>query len=158
MAVEILKDTANGTALSTLADDTVLSVESGHGTGMLQSFLCKKVSASISISGLAADQPVIVGMARGEANVTQIKTAITQSQLERDAKDQAEIRDVLHETLRVVDSLHNNVEITVSLGGGKGIPFEDGDGWQWFVYNFSGGSLTTGAKFHGNTTYYGVFL
>ncbi len=162
--VVILKDQALSVALSTLVNQTALAVETGHGTGMLRSFLMKKVVADIVIEGITAGEgnPMLVGMARGEATVTDIKTAIELIQLERSDLLQAQVRMVLHETVRMVSFVENTTvgraHVAASLGGGKGIPFEEGDGWQWFVYNMSNGTLTTGGAFNLDAIYYGVWL
>ena len=160
--VEILVDTAASVAIGTLGGSTALQWEGEKSTALKQSFLMKKVRASIAIAGLSVNEPILFGMARGDATVAQIKTALTQNQLERDAKDQAAVRDVLHETVRV--GMHGNgdgnfvLNYEVSLGGGKGIPFEDGDGWQWFVFNLRTGAMTTGATISAGLAYYGVWL
>ncbi len=161
--VEILSDTASAAALTTLGAQTALAIEASHATGLLSSFLMKKVKASVVITGRTiGDEALLIGMARGDASVTQIKAAIEDIQLERDAKMQAAKRDVLFETLGIAlpvgDGTVETYDIMVSLGGGKGIPFELGDGWQWFAYNMSSGSLTTGAVAHLQATYWGVWL
>lgn len=163
--LHILKETTRGVTLGTLLTATALSVESGHGTGLLQSFLMKKVMANIYIdNGTPGQGPILVGMAQGDKSVSEIKSALEQIELERDLVDQATIKGVLHETLRMITFGHtidggNVVHMNVSLGGGKGIPFEEGDGWQWFVYNVGSGALaTTAPAFHMDATYYGVFL
>ncbi len=159
-SVQILKDTTRGVDLSTLATATALSIESGHGTGLLQSFLMKKVSANVGFKGGVAGEMVIIGMARGDVSVGEIKAAMEPIQLERNKKTQAANKDVLHETLRIVnlDPTQAPMHYEVSIGGGKGIPFEDGDGWLWFAYNVTSATLTTGALFSLDATYYGVWL
>ncbi len=158
--VEILKDTTRGVALGTILTATALSVESGHGTGLLHSFLMKKVMANVGIRAGTIGELIIVGLARGDASVGEIKAAMEAVQLERDIVTQASNRVVLYETLRILnlDPSQQPMHYEVSLGGGKGIPFEDGDGWQWFVYNVGSATLTTGALISMDATYYGVWL
>ncbi len=161
--IQILTDRVTGSALGTLAGITALAVEQGHGTGLLQSFLMKKLRIAAAVDGLAqADGTILIGMARGDASVTEIKTALEDAQLERDNKTQAAKRDVLHETVMLLKPIGAGTtrvaEATISLGGGKGIPFEDGDGWQWFVYNVDSSALTTGGLVYLQASYWGVWL
>lgn len=162
--VQILKDITES-GLGTLASQTALIVETSHATGMLESFLMKKVKATVTLKSMTDNEgPIIVGMARGDASITQIKAALENIQLERDGLKQAENRLVCQETLTtlMMDSSGGLAvkEIEISLGGGKGIPFGIGDGWQWFVYNADvvGGGLTSGGYVNVNATYYGVWL
>ncbi len=161
--IQILTDSAPAVVMDTLAGLTALDVDTTHATGLLQSFLMKKVSARFHLRGRTADdEGLMVGLARGDATITEIKAALEDSQLERDNKSQAAKRDVLHETLRMLqpagDTTEAWAELDVSLGGGSGIPFEDGDGWKVFVYNFGSGSLTTGSVLDFHATYWGIWL
>ncbi len=165
-AVVILRDQANRTPLDTLAANAALQVEGGHATGMLNGFLMKKVRALIALQVVDAEDLIIVGMARGGATVTEIKTAIEMQQLDRSRQDQANVRVVLFETLEqlyagpVVAGGQQMLlaEVEVSLGGGKGIPFDEGEGWQWFVYNWGNGAQVAGAIISIDATYYGAWL
>ncbi len=161
--VEILpmRNTDGGVALDTLAKTIAMSIESSQGSGLLQSFLMKKVAVDANLITPDSGDTIIIGMARGDATVTEIKAAVEQIQLERDLVDQANARQVLWETVRVLSDeggFPKTVRIVESLGGGKGIPFEDGDGWQWFAYNAGGNDQVAGAFVHLSGVYYGVWL
>lgn len=166
-SVVILKDTVsgggNGFALGTLANVTALVFESTHGTGMLNAYLMKRVQASLTIvTADANDGPFVIGMARGGATVTEIKAAIEMAQLDRSRQQQADVRVVLHETLRMAHfpTSGNEANIQViqeSLGGGKGIPFDEGEGWQWFIYNL-GPAQIAGAFVFLEASYWGAWL
>ncbi len=163
--VQILTDRASGAALGGLTGGVAVAVEQTHGTGLLQSFLMKKIKGTASIEGLTAGEGahLVLGLARGDASIGEIKAALEDAQLERDKKTQAAKRDVLHETIvamnisAILNTRTMLIEFEMSIGGGKGIPFEDGDGWQWFVYN-GGSTLTTGATFSSRMTYWGIWL
>jgi len=163
-SVVILKDLAAG-LLGTLGANIAIPIEVSHATGLLNAYLMKKVSALIAVTNLTPGQgPIIVGMARGGASVTEIKTAIENPDVDRNRKGQASVRDVLHETLvylkpnGVADTADKTM-VVVSLGGGKGIPFDEGEGWQWFAYNADTAALsTTDPRVHVNVTYWGAWL
>ncbi len=157
--VEILKDLSTQ-AIGTLAQGVALAINVTHATGLLADFLMKRVTAEVLINDFDSLDTLIVGMARGDATVTEIKAAIELTQLERDLQSQANVRVVLHETVRFVaeSGTDNKAMIEASLGGGKGIPFEKGDGWQWFAYNHGANDQVAGAIALLQATYYGVWL
>ncbi len=160
--VEILPFLQSTIAVGALAAGVALDIETAHGNGMLADFLMKKVKAECVLMTPDASDVLVIGMARGDATIAEIKVALEQTQLERDMSDQANARKVLHETLRVLSEpsggFTDPVQIEVSLGGGKGIPFEKGDGWKWFVYNLGANDQVAGAFLHIYGTYYGVWL
>ncbi len=165
--IQILAEKASQ-ALGTLSGNVALAVATGHGTGLLRSFLMKKVKLhACLVEGLTAKEGngLIVGMARGDASVGEIKAALEDIQLEDDRKTQAAKRDVLHEAIWSLDwenfdgtAVATSDPSMVSLGGGNGIPFEEGDGWQWFVYKVNTGNLTTGSTLAIHATYWGIWL
>ncbi len=152
------------TALATLAAATALQIEGGQSTGLLENFLMKHVMAEWHIDSPDVNDTIILGLARGDATVTEIKAAIETTQLERNTKQQAIVRDVLWESVRMlavgndVGARNNHVRIDVSLGGGKGIPFEKGDGWQWFAFNHGTNDQVAGATMVGAGMCSGVWL
>ncbi len=162
--VEILRDQTalGGAALATLATGVAVAVINASGTGLLADFLMKRVVADICPITFDSMDIITVGMARGDATVTEIKAAIELTQLERDMQDQANVRVVLWETVRTVfdngDINPQPQRVEVSLGGGQGIPFERGDGWQWFCYNGGANDQVAGAFLFIDATYYGVWL
>ncbi len=148
--------------LATLQAGVAVVIENAHSTAMLESFLMKRVEATFVLQTPDVDDHIIIGMSRGDATVAEIKAAIELTQLERDLQDQANARVVLHETKRMLTGndgvVGDKVHLKVSLGGGKGIPFDDGDGWAWFAYNAGSNDQVAGAFIGGNGTYYGVWL
>ncbi len=133
--VEIIPDlTTTPQSVASLGAATAKIVAATHATGLLQSFLMKKVAYSCTLKGGVADELLLVGMARGDATVTQIKAALELAQVERDAKSQAIARDVLFETIRVITGTagqtHNVIHDMVSLGGGQRNTFR---GWRWLA-------------------------
>ncbi len=164
--VVILKEKTpqGGTALATLAPAIAVSVVTTHGTGLLNAFLMKKARGTLWIDDMDASDMLIVGMARGDATITEIKAALENADVARDRTGQASIRQVVNETLTLIwrdaaaGDVRQSMEIEVSLGGGKGIPFGEGQGWQWFVYNAGANAQVAGALFNMEMTYYGAWL
>ncbi len=158
--VEIIPQSARD-SLGTLAANTALAVCSQSASNTA-AFLAKKVIMSAILDGFTAGEgPITFGMARGDASVTAIKTALEQAQVDRNAKQQGTARDVIWETVRNMEMIAGGkswVHIEVSLGGGQGIPFDVDDGWKWFVFNHSGVALTTGAVIVCDGVVYGVWL
>ncbi len=149
--------------LGTLGAQIATTVSNPHATGLLASFLAKKLDMTVWLESPDQSDAILVGMARGDATVTEIKTAIENVQLERDGQDQANTRVVLHETMAVLAGAQPSsdgykVRMRVSLGGGRGIPFERGDGWQFFAYNAGQNDQVAGAFLGGFGTVYGVWL
>ncbi len=162
--VVILRDQAKQAAVGTLATGIAAVVSNTHATGLLNAFLMKKVKAKLWLDAPDAGDTLLVGIARGGATVTEIKTAIEDSTLDRDRKGQAQIRDVLFETIDVLAEMitateeHLFVSMEVSVGGGNGIPFDEGEGWQWFMYNAGANDQVAGALINLDVTYWGAWL
>ncbi len=150
------------TSLATLAVNGALIIQSAHGSAMTRAFLGKHVRMDVWLESPDAEDAILVGMSQGEASTAQIKTAVEQVQIDTDLKQQGAVRDVLFETTRV---LHANVNaeamvvrIDVTLGGGKGIPFEVGGGFQWFAYNAGLDDQVSGAVVVGEGSLTGIWL
>lgn len=156
------------TALTTLASQTALKIGSDYeSTVMQKTLLLKKTKAHITWTGATAGEgPVIVGMARGEATITHIKDALEQPFKPEDGGDrydnsQEMKRCIVWQSLRTFygtsgGAAHINYEF--QHGGKNGIPYDENVGWQWFAYNLSSGSLTTGSSIIGQLHHYGVVL
>ncbi len=161
--VDILRSQTSA-ALSTLASQTVLQIEAQHDSEMIASFLLKKVHVMSVLRGLTdLEGPVMIGMAQGSASVTAIKSALERILLGPDKAVQVPDMVVLWETVRMfpVQSSDEFVldEVIKGIGGGKGIPFREDVGFQWFAYNFdTADPLSTGAIVDLSVTYWGAFL
>ncbi len=152
-------------SLGTLADGVALKVGANYDNDQLtsRSFLMKKIMMNAQVIDLTAgDNPLLFGMCSGELSVGAIKAALEQIQTDNDPAEDGIALRIFWETLRYIPlNVTSNADPThyeVSLGGGKGIPMQVDQGWQWFVFNQSGGAMNTGAVFKGFATYYGVWL
>ncbi len=164
--IQILIEQEVNVALLTLASRTALAIATDHATALNEAFLMKKVRMILNLRAITAGQAgrLLIGMARGTVSVTSIKSAMENNIFERNKKEQAIKRDVLFETLTPVtwesfDGINAIYDSgMISLGGGKGIPFDDDLGWQWFVWNVSSGALATGSICDFHATYWGIWL
>ncbi len=157
--VNIYPEVVVGIALSTLNTQVALKVMSGYeGDAMQQKTLLKSVRLRGAVSGMTSGEgPVVIGLAYGETSVGSIKIALeTVFAPETGASttqiQQANSRRVLWESITIYQrEFQGSFNLDTfdsgrrSLGGGKGLPFMENVGWQVFVYNLSGGNLTTGA-------------
>lgn len=162
-SVVILRDEGS-VDLATLNTKIAVAFETSHATALLNAFLMKRVRAEIVLQDAVAQEgPILVGMARGKATIAEIKAAVEMLQLDRSRQQQADVRVVLFETVRAMfdsNSGSGRVVWTIdeSLGGGKGIPFDEGEGWQWFAYNADASNLTGNAFIKLQATYFGAWL
>ncbi len=147
--IQILREHLGGSgAYASLGAQTVAIIDASH-QGINSSFLMKKVSVRAFVRGAVVDETYMLGLARGDSTIALIKSALEDVQLDSDRKAQAQRRDVI---LEVFDGIlgsadqDNVIRIDASLGGGKGIPFEKAEGWQWFVYNPDDGALSAGSQ------------
>ncbi len=161
MSVEIIPLKSQYTVAG-LAVSTAAQANAEHSTGLKSAFLAKHLKLFVVLEDPDALDTLIFGMARGIASVTEIKNAIEMVTLDRDEQDQADVREVLHETVTRLtcgtagDSVQ--MEIDVSLGGGKGIPFSKDRGWQLFVYNAGANDQVAGSIIRWNGYLTGVWM
>ncbi len=155
--VNVYPQVVTALALGTLDSQIALKVMSGYeGTAMQMKTLLKRYRIRGAISGMVSGEgPILIGMASGGLNVTQIKGALETVYAPETgssgipSSQQANARRVLWETLMIVERVSAtafNIDMfdsgNRSLGGGKGIPFMENAGWQVFAYNLSGADLT----------------
>ncbi len=161
--VEILTEQISQ-ALSTLGSLVALKVGADYDNSELtsRSFLVKKLLINIGIKGVTAgDEGMLFGMCSGELSVGAIKSAMDAIILSKDPAETGIALRVYWETIRMIPHLESGnmpLYYEVSLGGGKGIPQQVDQGWQWFVYNISGVALQTGSTVKGQVVTYGVWL
>ncbi len=144
----------------TLAGVTGISM-GGVSTAFEDDFLCKKIRAHLWGSNWTAGDGLIIGIARGTATVAEIKTALTTSPTSMvETNIEGATKLVFFETVRVITATdgHNEYDIDVSLGGGRGIPLANGHGYQLFVYNPTGSALSSSVLISCIITLYGVWL
>ncbi len=156
--IQILSQRFTDDSAGTLATITAVITDSLM-TGITTNFLLKKVKAEIVVEDLTAGEGVIVGVASGAASISDIAAVLNASIFgPAETDEQALTKQIYWETLRMIESLNPVYSIDQSLGGGKGIPQFETVGFQWFVYNPTGGTLTTAPLLSGVAAYYGVWM
>lgn len=161
--IQILNDRLTKQVLGTLAGSTVILIN-GNYNGLTSGFLIKKLNYNYALIDAPADdsQAVLVGFARESLNVTEIKTRLETVFINPEdpsnANHQADARGIFWETLRILNGRAPLAHGLVSLGGGKGIPVPEANGWQGFCYNLDTAALVTGSGISMYNIWYGVWL
>ncbi len=157
-------------ALGTLAARAALIINTQF-SAPTNSFLLKRGRYFLQLTGrsTADDGPILVGMAHGDANVSEIASAMVErnvngpdditSMLDQDSA-WAVYQNSLKPFIIRGDQTYAQVEISdwFQPGGQKGIPLIEGSGMVLFVFNSGSGALTTGATVNGLTMVQGVWL
>ncbi len=153
----------SGAQLGTLAAATAVQIAAAYNA-VPRAFLLKKARVKISVTELTAGDVILVGLAYGGLSVVEIAEAITEESTTRadSPTEQAITHRLVADLAWVVDSTDSTsiiINETMSgLGGGKGIPFPEDVGWQWYAFNMTSGALTTGADVRSNITFWGAWL
>ncbi len=157
-------------SLGTLAAQTPIILTGGiMSTSLAHSFLVKKIKINLHLDTVVPSEgPFYVGMAFGDATVGEIQGGLQEANTSGP-----------HDTtqVRTQDNAFNIVQMSLTAGEqqvesstvshwnfrneisfGKGIPFQEGQGWNWFVYNAGNGALTTGSGINGHCQAMGVWL
>lgn len=156
--VEIMPYQVRDYAVGTLAAQVAATITTKTIT---DAFLAKHFRGTWVLMTPDANDILVVGLARGDTTVAEIKTAMEMSRLERDESNSIAAKQVLWETVKLLTETSGGfspVNIDVTLGGGKGIPFDADDGYQMFVYNLGANDQVAGALIYFEGYLTGVWL
>lgn len=154
----------NSDALATLAADTALIVNATFSTGLTRTFLLKFLDYHVRVVAGTPGESVIVGLAIGQATIAEIAAALTGNIT--DPSDAVSLTTmaaraaIIWPSVRILDLSPTGgakLEERIPMGK-KGIPLQEENGMQIFVYNPSTSSLTTGALLNGIVGLTGVWL
>ncbi len=153
-------------ALTTLAAQTAVLI--GTKLAIEEDFRILKSHVHCLINGLTAGQGsrLVIGLADGNLTVAQIAEAITANGPLNPGDTQGEhaMRPVFivgvaggdtTQTALVVRDAHTNAPLIVQKNRWT---FQDGDSWNWFVYNNSAAALTTGSSIFLIAKNFGVWV
>ncbi len=153
--------------MSTLANLTALLVSSAYNGTITKTFLMKRYHYMMRLIGLTASDDVmlLVGIARGTLTVAEIATAIVQQTVNPEdpiTSDDQSIRSrILWQSLRLLrtvgDGTVMDLDEFIHIGARGGIPFNETEGWNTFVFNI-GGTMATGATLFDFSIAEGVWL
>ncbi len=156
-------------ALGALAADAVIKTTSlaiEEDFRILRSEIYARVTAftAADLGGL------VFGIANGELSVAEISEAILRNgPVDRNDRRQVEF---VERNVKILSGLQTLVESPIvpiewtfqNESGGPIIvskhrwTYSNPEGWTWFIYNDSGGALTTGAELHVIATHFGVWV
>ncbi len=119
-------------------------------------FMCTRLEYDIAVQGLSNDDQLMFVLAYDLPSVTDIKASIELDQLGRlDNLDaQASMRHVIKslgmvtgsQTASAYTSKNTTLKGEIKLGGGRGLPFPEGDGISVYAYNLDeAAAVTTGS-------------
>ncbi len=149
------------TTLSTLAN--VAAIKAGANLVLGDDFRVIKVEWVATMDGLTAGEgPIDFGFADNALSVAQIaEVLVLDGPLDRNDHDGNE------KAMRPVWVLETFVSDSDGPGGPAALPqrektlrwtFSNPEGWTWFAFNRSGGTLTTGAVIKVLAKYFGVWV
>ncbi len=150
--------------LDAVASQAVQFVGSQYsGSNLKQPVKLIETSVRITMAQGVADEHIFVGMCRGDASAAEVIAAIETPITERDEQAQANVREVIWNSIRAIDwsdvaDASKDFNWEFKHAGGKGLPFPDGQGWKWFVYNMDLNPLTTASQIYAMITHLGVWL
>ncbi len=165
----IQNETISDVALGALGGRSAITLGSAFN-GILSTFLMKRYRIWIDLEGVTSGEgfPFLVGLARGDATVTEIAAAMNEGNTAGPGDTtQVLTQDnsfvVVQKTVRAMhrdqaDLTRSHLTIDMKMPGKNGVPFLEGAGWRSFIYNADDDVLTTGATVQGQAQYWGVWL
>ncbi len=156
-------------ALATLAGRTAIVLRSF--SAITATFLMQRFRYLLQLVGVttADDGPILVGIAKGDASLTEIASAMIEANTTgpgdtTQSLTQDETWVVYQNTVRAFNLSGGDptgrfvVDMWQRFGGKNGIPALEGTGFQLFAYNAGSGALTTGSSVNGLCHVQGVWL
>ncbi len=175
--LQILHHSVVNATVGSLASLASLAIDGADyaGSNLTAGFLIKKLQGMVIVEGLSSaasnDDIPILCLVDGDADVSESAAAMVVEQPDPAVDtliDQAtvrRIRGVLMPTLiQQNENDANAADVTLIYDLSKmdlprgGIPFSEGKGWTWHIFNFTGAAFTTGGTAHFWARYFGVWL
>ncbi len=158
-------------ALGTLGARTAIALNTAFNA-LTATFLMMRVRYLLKLSGstLGDDGPILIGIAKGNASIAEIGSAM----IENNTSGPEDVTQSLTEDTSF--SVYQNTVVSmigestvedghpatksgwIRFGGKRGIPASEGSGWQLFAFNSGSSALTTGAVVNGLAHTQGVWL
>lgn len=159
------------TDLTTLAGQTVLTLGAAgtpaYASNTTRIFLLKKIRYNLAYAAATANEPVIIACVTSGSGDSNYDDAIDDPLANPDDPDNwlsyVNSSMILRQSLRILmkdgeGSGKTVLSEEISIGGRKGIPFQNGFGPKLVAYNPRGSTLTTGSSIQGLVEYIGVWL
>ncbi len=157
-------------ALSTLGSRAAIIINSTLGTGILQSFLVKRVKYLLTLIGktIVDDGPIAILLNKGDATAAEVGLAMTEINTAgmmdtTQVLTQDNAWTVFQNTVKAFVPRGDGTAAVLdtgwfSIGGKNGIPIQEGQGISAHAFNCGSGALTTGASVNGLILLQGVWL
>ncbi len=139
-------------ASGTLASDTARIVDNSY-QAITRDFLCKKIRVQLQQEDFPAGHSWLLGFCRGDVTIAEISSILSTVLLDPEDfqlwDDFAQANGIFWETLNIISGNLTGstgvpaglVNLTLSLGGGKGIPLEAAHGIAMFIFNPSANTI-----------------
>ncbi len=130
-----------------LAAGTALLIAGDMDTEFDGAFLIKSVDTHFAWLTATAGDTLIMGLSQGDMSAGEIASALGQALTDPfdvgEAGALTTAQGIFWETLQIFTSTERSATKRISIGGGKGIPVAEIKGLNHFIFNHSGGALTT---------------
>ena len=174
--LQILHESDGNVTIGALAAFSAIALTTAYaGTNITRGFLMKKMQGSITIEGLASgaanDDIPLLFLCYGDTSAAEAAAAAITEQPDASVDtliDQATVRriaGVLAPTMIIQNENDANpadVTIVFDLSKmdlpSKGMPFAEGQGWNFQLFNPTAAAFTTGGVGHTWARYFGVWL
>ncbi len=162
----IIQNSQISTALSTLASKSAIGLASGQ-TLITATFLAKKIKYFLVLEGITASEgPFAVCAAHGDASGAEAGSAIAEANTAgpddlTQVRSQDNVWNIVQNSLKMMNpqrAAGEDAWLEAEISLGKGIPFVEGAGWEFFLINLDASALTTGAIIKGLIQVWGVWL
>lgn len=173
--IQILHEASKAVALSTLGAGAAVLISGPYAGTTTAGFLMKKISGycaiEFSADGATPDDFPLLVLAYGDNTVTEVQNALILEEVDPTDDhlvNQATVRRIVGAMGPTYGIHHendaNNAHQTWHFDlkkmdlPSKGLPFGEGVGWQWLIWNPTNSAYTTGALAHLWARYHGVWL
>ncbi len=151
-----------GNTVGSLASETARIVNSQYNT-FPEGFLVTHVEIDVIAEGLTVNEELVFGMAYGAVSLTDIEETLQRTVKARLDQDQSVMRRIvgkfgLWHLLTRADGGDSFSSHHIMKSFGKGIPFPEDQGFQFFIYNPRIAAMTTGGEVRLVGIIYGVWL
>ncbi len=154
--------------LGTLASRTALQIAADF-SAITATFLMKRVRYLLYLTDVTADEgPFCVALAQGDTSAVEASRGVTEGNTAGPSDrtqmlTQDESWNIVQDSLEFLEPTAGVADWSSDgdwhvLGGGKGIPFPEGAGWQAVIINLDADALTTASQIKGVIQYQGVWL
>ncbi len=159
----IILNSPINTTLGALSANVAIVLATVFGTGLAADFWAVGARISLCLSGtITGGQPVLIGLANGSADVSEIVSGLTSSEsvdpFDASAQDdQGRQKIVIQQSLRVIQKESPSINEFIKFGR-KGMVLRESKGIVPFAKNVRSAAMTTGAEVSGQVTYFGRWL